>query len=130
MQLSITVLVSSLLVTACGSSVAHDEATSPDGSTQPVAHDEATSPDGSAQDEHAALLDRDAQLWCEKDLQCGWPVSVAECTAQRRANEPKCMPPDDKIKACLAEVEAKDCETLTMISARSCLVTKKSPDGC
>lgn len=117
MELRTAVVLSSLLASACGGGVAHDEA---------------LSPDGGAPDRHAALLARDAQFWCEKQSECGWPDSVTDCVEERRAWQSKCMQPDDDIAACLDEFRDTDCRTLEMTQAASCLfATKsKSTDGC
>lgn len=115
MNLGIAVTLSSFLVAACGGTVAREESVSADGGTT---------------DRHAALVNRDAQVWCEKEVQCGSPVSVSECAAQRLAHSLRCTPADDEIAACLDRVERTDCQTLGMSQAASCLLIAKSVDGC
>lgn len=77
-----------------------------------------------------SLLQRDAQVWCEKMLACNEIVNRAECEAQRQTWVWNCHSPASEVRACLDDIAQLDCLELVTVSARTCISVHKSLDGC
>jgi hypothetical protein len=82
---------------------------------------------GDGGDEIGALIEEDRSAVCQKDIDCGLADPSDPCPP---APSLKCTPSAAEIRQCLDELPTRDCRAYAVGSVRSCVLDRKSPDGC